>query len=32
MNVADLEPDVLLSEGTRWVIDNILEALYIKRK
>lgn len=27
VNVADLEPDVLLSERARWVIHNVLEAL-----
>jgi hypothetical protein len=27
VDVADLEPDVLLSERARWVIHNVLEAL-----
>jgi hypothetical protein len=32
VDVADLEPDVLLGEGTRWVVDNILEALGNKKE
>lgn len=27
VNVTDLEPDVFLSQGTRWCADNVLEAL-----
>lgn len=27
VNVADLEPNVFLGKGTRWVVDDVFEAL-----
>ena len=27
MHMADLEPDVLLGQGPRWILDYILKAL-----
>ena len=27
VNVADLEPDIFLGKRTRWVVDDVFEAL-----